>query len=435
MTHKDRVEAVKEMIQREIQSIDALTERTVFKELMEGVFLNLYETNLQMYEALEKRVQDELGYDQSRYRIKTGVVEKAYYDESHHFLSPIEETDLEEMHYEMGEIIQTIKEGGAYPLMKVMLSCDYLELEKFWEKNPVFYGVIRTEGQHKEWEIEVRLQRNTAYLKKIEELYHLFIKNGVPWQTVNAPYLYKMADVMVTKISGDPDGTEKIEEVSIQFGEYSRIVKKELVPVWNIQKLVLDGIGFPTPCEDHVSYEHNISLHEYGSEHSYLAEDSQNIQSVIQTKDRLRIISAAGEAKKWDIYMLRSLKEHRIDRFTYPLMPNGRAESFAEKYQRKWNQNIRTRTELAHFIRGFGLEEYVRYQDCEIREHFSGVRETYSMNPFIEDEVRMPGAQKKLVLYFKKGEKEPWLQRDILSFLTSEVQRIYPEYECGGVLS
>ena len=335
----------------------------------------------------------------------------------------------------MGEIIQTVKEGRAYPLMRVMLACDYLDLQKFWEKNPVFGGVIRTEGQHKEWEIEVRLQRNTAYLKKIEELYHLFIKNGVPWQTVNAPYLYKMADVMVTNISGEPDKTEKIEEVSIQFGEYSRIVKKELIPVWNIQKLVLDGIGFPTPCEDHVSYEHNISIHEYGSEHSYLAEDSQNIQSVIQTKDRLRIISAAGEAKKWDIYMLRSLKEHRIDRFTYPLMPNGRAESFAEKYQRKWNQNIRTRTELAHFIRGFGLEEYVRYQDCEIREGFPGVKETYSMNPFIEDEVRMPAAQKKLVLHFEKGEKNPWLQRDILSFLTSEVQRIYPEYECGGVLS
>lgn len=56
------------------------------------------------------------------------------------------------------------------------------------------------------------------------------------------------------------------------------------------------------------------------------------------------------------------------------------------------------------------------------------------MNPFIEDEVRMPSAQMKLVLYFRKGKKEPWLQRDVLSFLTSEVQRLYPEYECGGVL-
>ena len=100
MTRTDSVEAVKEMIQNEIQSIDALTERTVFKELMEGVFLNLYETNLQMYEALERRVQDELGYDQSRYRVKTGVIERAYYDESHHFLSPIEEADLEDKHYD-----------------------------------------------------------------------------------------------------------------------------------------------------------------------------------------------------------------------------------------------------------------------------------------------------------------------------------------------
>ena len=75
------------------------------------------------------------------------------------------------------------------------------------------------------------------------------------------------------------------------------------------------------------------------------------------------------------------------------------------------------------------------YQDCEIKEHFPGVRETYSMNPFIEDEVRVSSAQMKLVLHFRKGVKEPWLQRDILSFLTSEVQRIYPEYECGGVLS
>ena len=163
MTRTDSVEAVKEMIQNEIQSIDALTERTVFKELMEGVFLNLYETNLQMYEALERRVQDELGYDQSRYRVKTGVIERAYYDESHHFLSPIEETDLEEKHYDMGELIQTVKDGGTYPLMKVLLCCDYLELQKLWEKNPVLQGVLRTEGG--EWAVEVQLQRNTAYLK------------------------------------------------------------------------------------------------------------------------------------------------------------------------------------------------------------------------------------------------------------------------------
>ena len=156
--------------------------------------------------------------------------------------------------------------------------------------------MLRTEGG--EWAVEVQLQRNTAYLKKIEELYHLFIKNGVPWQTVNAPYLYKMADVVVTKIQGEPDKTEKLQEVSIQFGEYSRIVQKELIPVWNIQKLVLDGIGFPTPCENHVSYEHNISLHEYGSNTPIWQRTARISRALSRQKDRLRIISAAGEAKE-----------------------------------------------------------------------------------------------------------------------------------------
>jgi len=434
MEQADNMEMMKEMIQNEIQSIDALTERTAFKELMEGVFLGLYETNLQMYRELEQRVEGELGYDQSRYKVRTGVIEREYFDESHHFLSPIEESDLEEKHYDMKKIVEAVRQDGEFPLMKVMLCCDHLELQKLWEKNPVFTGTIRTEEPAGEWEIEIQLRKNTAYLEKIKYLYHLFIKNGIPWQTVNAPYLYKMADVVVTKLPKQLSGLEKIEQVTIQFGDYSRIVRQELVPVWNVQKLTLDGIGFPTPCQDHKNYEHNISIYEYGCEHAYLAEDSQKIQSVIQTKDKLRIISETGEAKKWNVYRIRSAKDHRIDRYAYPLMQNGRAESFAEKYQRKWNQNIRTRTELAHFIRGFGLEEYVYYQDCEIMEQFPGRRETYSMNPFIEDEIRVPSAQRKLVLSFRKGTKEPWLQRDVLSFLTSEVQRIYPEYECGGIL-
>lgn len=56
------------------------------------------------------------------------------------------------------------------------------------------------------------------------------------------------------------------------------------------------------------------------------------------------------------------------------------------------------------------------------------------MNPFIEDEMRDYQAQKKLILYFIPGPEEAWLQRDIASFLVSEVQRLYPEYECGGIM-
>ena len=42
------------------------------------------------------------------------------------------------------------------------------------------------------------------------------------------------------------------------------------------------------------------------------------------------------------------------------------------------------------------MENYVIYQDCAIAAQFEKEKETYSMNPFIEDEMRDYQAQKKL---------------------------------------
>lgn len=428
------METMKEMIRKEIQSIAGLEERVAFKELMEGVFLSLYETNRKMYEELEQRVKDDLDYDKNRYHIKTGMIEREFFDASHHLLFPMEERDLDGNLYDMKEILRAVTEEGAFPLMKVMLRCDYLELQRLLEAQPVFEGVIETQEPAQEWKVEVHLRENREYLKKIGYLYLLFTRNGIPWQTVNAPYLYKMADVIVTGLPEGITGEEKIKQVMIQFGEYSRMIQKDVIPVWNVRRLELESIGFPTPCEDHRNYEHRISLRRHGVDHAYLVEDDRNIQTTSQGAGILRIVCEAGEAKKWGIYQIRSSNEQRIDRYTFPIMENGRKEGFTEKYQRKWNQQIRTRTELTRFINGFGLEDYVSYQHCQIEDRFPGRRETYSMNFFVQDEIRDKAAQKKLVLYFRPGQKEEWLQRDVLSFLVSEVQRIYPEYDCGGIL-
>lgn len=431
---ENAVEEMKEIIQREIQSIDSLKERVAFKELMEGVFLSLYETNLQMYEGLERRIKEEADYDADSFHIKTGIVEREYFDASHHLLSPMEEEDAAEKSYDMKEILTAVKEDGAFLLMKAMLHCDYLEIRRLWEDPPVFEGMIETDEPKQEWKIEVQLRENKDYLNRIAYLYRLFVKNGIPWQTVNASYFYKMADVVVTGLPEEITGAERIRQVTIQFGEYSRIVQKDVIPVWNIKKLVMEGVGFPVPCEDHVSFEHLISLHEYGADNAYLVDDDREIRSISQTGERLRIISGASEAKKWNVYCIRASKEQKIDRYTYPVLGNKRAGGFAEKYQAKWNQSIRTKTQLLHFLKGFGLEDYVQYQDCQVAGEFPGKRETYSMNPFITDELRNREAQEKLILFFRPGPRETWLQRDILSFLVSEVQRIYPEYDCGGVL-
>jgi len=56
------------------------------------------------------------------------------------------------------------------------------------------------------------------------------------------------------------------------------------------------------------------------------------------------------------------------------------------------------------------------------------------MNSFMKDEIREDKRARQLILNFRANTKETWMVRDLMSFITSEVQELYPEYQCGGKL-
>lgn len=428
---KNSAEEIKQMIQSEIQSISNLEERIVFKELMENIFLSLYETNEQMYRDLEVRVMEELVHDVNRYLIKIGIVERQYLDPSHHLMLPIEEVDLEEPKFQMSNIIDSIKETGSFRIMTVMLECDYRQMQELWSLDQEFQGILEAEQT---WGITVRLRPNNKYLTHISHLYQMFVRNGIPWQTVNAPYLYKMVDVIFEKL---PEGIMEdavLRTFRIDFGAYSSYIRHDMIPIWNVDRITLKTIGFPAPCEDHKNYEHILSIKSYGDQHAYLVDEDTEIQTVKQKESKVIITGQSPDSRKWSLYVIKNAGSKKIDRYTYPIMQNLRTEDFMERFQRKCNHNIKTKAELCRFIQGFGLDEYLEYQNCKVTDRFENVKETYNMNSFIEDEIRDHKIAKKLVLTFRMGKSEQWLARDIASFIISEVQRLYPEYECGGVI-
>ena len=424
----DRSEDIKEMIQREIRSIPVLEERIAFKDMMEGVFLSLYEKNEEMYRALEKRVMDDLAYDINRYRICTGLVEKAYLDVSHHLLTVVCEEDLHPVLPSAAELREELERNGQACLSSVFLKGDAVEIQKLLEKDHVYPGVLKAD---REYPVSVRIRPSRRYLKKIEHLYHLFMKNGIPWQTVNAPYLFKMMDLLIDEIPEELTGSKVVCGTGVDLGEYASMVHYDMVPIWNVWHLTLESTGFPVPCGDHKNFEHVISIQEYGDEHAYLVEEKAGIRSVRQNNGRLLVTGQISSTEKWDVYMIRSGGEQRIDHHTYPIMENLRKDGFAERFQRKNEQKVKTKGGLGRFIRGFALESYIEYQDCRLEDGESKL-ETYSMNFFMKDEIRDQKGRKKLVLFFKAKEKETWLLRDLASFIVSEVQELYREYQCEG---
>lgn len=424
---------MEEMIKEEINRISGLKERVAFKDVVERLFLSLYETNQEMYQELESRIMDDLTFDLNRYQITMGIMERAYLDPSHHLLSPIRERDMDVPGYEISEMTQQIAEEGRSPVKTYFMEYDYMGIQKLLAKERIGGRIYTERG---DYPAEFAISPNQEYLGEISHLYEVFVSNGVPWQTVNAPYLYKFVDVYLLKMPEEITEAQKILRIEPDLEEFAQWAHDDLVPIWNIRKMKMDSVGFPVPCEDHKSYEHTISIREYGNEHVYLIDDTAHIYSIRQRENRLLIMGEEAEARKWQVYMIRNGENRRFDHFTYPLMTNQRRDEFLERFGRRQGERVRTGGELARFIQGYGMEEYVTYEGYEIRDRAEGEEspETYSMNDFILDEIRESEYEKRLVLLFRKKSTLTFLLRDIISFLVSEVQLMYGEYMCEGKL-
>ena len=106
------LEAVKAMIQRELSGIRDLEERRAFRDMMESVFLSLWETNADMYQKLQERVIGEIAWDMNRFCVCTGLVEKENLDPVHPWLAPVWEEDTKKTSYQAKELRQIIREKG-----------------------------------------------------------------------------------------------------------------------------------------------------------------------------------------------------------------------------------------------------------------------------------------------------------------------------------
>lgn len=425
---------MKEMIQEQLNHIQKLDERVLLKELLNGVFMGLYEKNEEMYNALEQRVFDEIEYDKHSYSIQTSIIEKKDYDRTHHLLAPILEEDIEEKVYDLEAILNAMNENQPYFMLKVFLKVDYLVFRDIINADEKFRGIIHTDKRN--YEAYFKIEMNKDYQNKIHQLYKIFIKNGIPWRTINAPYISKMVNVYLINCTESINLEEEIVEIDIDFGQYAKYVQYDLVPVWNVKRLELTSTGFPMPCEDHINYEHLISIKEYGVDNGYLVEDSEEqIQYVRHNKENLTVVGKIPEAQQWYVYMIIREKATKLDQYKYPLMTNSQKRSFTEHLNKQTGMVIKTKAELVRLIESYKFNTYFQFKEFKIENiQDSQSAETYNLNEFIIDEIRDSNYTKKLILYFTSTDSHLFIIRDLLSFIISEIQLFYPEYQCEGKL-
>ncbi|GMA99911.1 hypothetical protein [Pelosinus sp. IPA-1] len=423
---------MKEQIAAKLNQMSNLEDRLLLKDVLNDVFLNLYEHSETMYQQLEDRVFSEMSGVSDSYDVYTTVVSRQNLDPVHYFLRPMQVGDLEEKQVNLTAIVV---DAIAEPLLQVFFSCDYRMLASIINGGRIFHGTIVTNlGSIT---AEFILREDKRYLNQINELYETFLNNNIPWRTINNPYAFRFAEVLMESCQRPLENDETVTQIQVDFGEYGQYVHYDMVPLWNVELLKLKSTGFPLPCEDKINFEHMVPLEGIGIEHGYLAAfQNKNISYVRRTKQALVIVAPTELKDVWDIMRIIHPTGGKTDVYTYPLVSNAKRQAFSDILAQKSLRVIRTEAELRRLIGSFAAAanfslSHIAIQPCS--QEIENVA-SYEMNCFIQDEIRRADCQHRLILNFTTTDRDSLFISDRMSFLVSEVQLYYPDYKCEGVL-
>jgi hypothetical protein len=423
---------MRELLQQKLTNLSDLNERLVLKNIMEQVFLDLYDHSEALFKTLEQRVFDEIEYIGQNYTVYTGLVSKTEYNPIHDFLYPMIEEDLEEKKYDLEKLLDALLQKNTYSLFKVFLRCDYKKISELLVGKKKFKGIVKT--AQKTYEAHFELQKEDSYQKRVECLYETFIQNKIPWQTLYTPYIQKILKVVLVECEKGLTPEDTIEEIVVDFGEYSSFVEKDMIPLWNIQRLQLKTVGFSIPCENKLHFEHKVSLVEEGVQHGYLVDTAKGkVKYIRHLKESLGVTATQEESEMWDIWKIIRPEKTIKNKEVYRVVSNARQENFIEKLSQKIDYPIKTKGEILRLMQSLDVAKGVHLREIEIidrgeKQHF----ETYPLNEFIIDEIRDEAYTKVMLLSFEVENINDFLINDLISFIVAEIQRYYPEYQCEG---
>lgn len=425
---------MKDQIAAKLNNITSLEDRLILKDILNDVFLNLYDHSESMYQQLENRVFVETAGVSDSYDVYITAAPRQHVDPVHYFLRPMRAEDLEEKQFSLDELAMAGARNES--LLQVFFSCDYRIFAYLMKEDRTFHGTITTnEGSI---EADFVLREDIRYQEQIKNLYETFINNNISWKTVNNPYAFRFAEVMLESCQRSLNDGETVTEIKVDFAEYGQYVHYDIVPLWNIEMLKLKSTGFPLPCEDKINFEHTVTLDALGVEHGYLAAfQNKNISYVRRTKQSLVIVAPSELKDVWEIMRIIYPASKKTDKYIYPLVSNAKRQAFSDILAQKSLRVIRTEAELKRLISSFAAANelslsHIAIMPCSQENTESAA--SYAMNFFIQDEIRRADCQYRLALYFTVADKDSFLAFDHISFVVSEIQLHYPDFRCEGFI-
>ena len=360
------------------------------------------------------------------------IVQKKHYDPTNETLFPVDPMDLQKE--VLTEKLTTDRE--------LFLGTVFLEADDNMQEQFLNEGSFSASFAQRE--VRVQIRPTERYQAIIERLYHIFLDNHVPWQTVHTGYLDKFYDVYlksseVREESGTQEQHEKIgrpvpEEIKIRYDAYERFVKTDVLPLWNVEWLSFDSADFMIPGMDGLCYEHEFSLEDQEEQDGYLIASNEEILEIRHEKKKIVIRSRKETFEGWKALHIVRLPAVRSLDYDAPFLTNRRRDSFLSRYAAGCGVPLLTKADLFRRIMELDVRDYIEAEDYEIREHTEDFPAVRGMNRFVRDELFPMESRRILLIRFREVKTGHYLNGCMVRFVISQIQMEISEYRCVGVI-
>ncbi|MFR4350217.1 MAG: hypothetical protein ACLT3H_00945 [Roseburia sp.] len=422
---------MKEYIRKRMLEITQLEDRAAYKEIVGNLLLELYEYNKNAYQKLEERILNEYSPEQKEFAIHISLTDRTHYDATDTFLYPMAACDTDKTEISFAEVKTALKEKRELKLYTVYLEKQASVIYQLLHSDRTFGGVIKT--RNRECAAKFRVEQNTEYMGLIKELYDIFGLNYQPWSTVCTAYLAKMLDVYLCL--AEPLQEEEIMEIRIDFEEYEAHIRYDMVPLWNLSPMAEKTSTYPNPSTDKINFEHQIFSHRLKQGCEYLIRNTEaEITNIRRQNGDIFITCPVDIPYEWILYQVN--RQRGTENYPYPVLSNQHKDSFAGSITEMFKRSIKTKGELARLLESFAYQDYVVFQDACVQSDVPSdcAMCSYNMDGFMQDELRVGNARQALVIDFAPVDPENYLNEDIMSFLVTQAQKLFPEYYCVGQL-
>ena len=332
-------------------------------------------------------------------------------------------------------------------LENVYLNLSLRKIDEILERE--FLGWINVDGDN--YEIKVRLVKDERYFDEIKKLHNSFELNGKKWKTINMAHFIRCYRVKLAEYGFDisQDILGKIQngeyEVTYDFEEIQDKVLRDRKLLWNIEKKNIISTIFVRPTKIDLSFEYTIN---FENDEQVLVSNHENediLCCYYSGKNKLNIVSKKNTGDIWDVFsikpiekcrkMLELYRKSRENQEDYFHFTNFRNKSFIDKIQTK-NRNTRSRAFLEKYFFEYEFtKDKILLKDINFKENIEKNLDTYDCNESLRNDFQKVYFDKKpkMNLFLEIKDFDDYSE-DKVSFLISEIQNDYNEFECRGYL-